>query len=79
MLILRTDQGVRRYCSYCKSPMNILKETDEVFSAVCPNRESTREKRCDSVLECKDAHALVAYALELFAPALNQGKTGEKI
>lgn len=71
MLVLKTDKGERRYCSYCKTPMRISKETDEILLASCPNWRGGRDERHETILSYKSMRAVVEYFKELFAPAMN--------
>ncbi len=67
MLILKTDKGVYRYCSYCKAPMQINKETDEILSARCPEWTGHPGEQHDTKLEYATIEVYYQYLIELFS------------
>ena len=67
MLVLKTNCGVRRYCSRCKAPMKVTKDSDGVFAAHC-SESANKPGPHDSVLQSSNHRALQQYAIELFAP-----------
>jgi hypothetical protein len=68
MLVLKTDKTLRRFCHHCKAPMSIVKETDEILVARCPQWRGAEGENHDFVMRFTDSQALVRYALELFGP-----------